>query len=481
MNIFSNNKVLYRNQCNQGSVNLENINLIDLNEHPKIEIKEFSANSSQKYFESSQNNQRRDHNYFIIKPLFQQQIKIDQSSQSFIDLDQESDQKIFQELFEQYQMETIQLDNQLDNYSYDYLLLFNHSQFYYKSNSFSYYQLSKNIIQLIGKLYDLQLDLNNNPSFLIQQGKFVIFLENKKFNLIGFGVEYCGKSKIKKYEGEFENGKYKQNELNKIIFQGSQSAPIRKIFIYDVQNGNLINKDHQNQNKQYEEKQIENWVKYNQQISTEDVKILKQNGRLTSSIIDSYVFYLNLQSENEYFTKVRDKSRKIYKLLLLTTALTTNFGENYTFQKAKDLFEEELLQFQEINYEIKKIYQQVGFPINKYNNHWYFILFDLNINKCLIFDSLINPNSFYNYDKYLIQTLQQLLKIQLLEIQLSQYSGQQIDNYSCGYHVCQFMKYCQKVQFQVNKKYSYVRTKIVKHLEKIIAKNDTEVKSQKQV
>ncbi|CAD8128431.1 unnamed protein product [Paramecium sonneborni] len=465
--------------------------LISYEEQPSInKTRSLSVNSRSNYFQNEVESktiqiineisiikqQTNKQNNYIFQNLQQKQnILLNQESQSIIMQQSQvikSNLMEFQEVCKSKEMQTILFQG---NKLYNHLLLFNHSQFYYNSESLKYEKLDKassNKFQLTGKLYDVKFDQNKNPKYLIQEGTFEIFLDKNLFILNGQGVEYCGKSNNEKYRGEFVNGKYKQNQENKTNFIRSQSAPIKKILIYDFQTGTLLNKDQENKQQNYDQKYIRIWCKYNEQISMQDIIILQQNGRLTSSIIDCYVYHLNLLSEEKYFKKDRNKQKTIDKILFLTSAFTTNFGDNYTFEKAKQLFEIELLQFQEMNFELKKIYSWVGFPINKCNYHWYFVLFDLKSGKCLIFDSLKNSISNINRNEKLLSTLSQLLQIQLLQIELSQYSGQQVDSYSCGYHICEFMKYRQEIQFEDNKEYQYNQKQIANILEQVITNKE---------
>ncbi|CAD8210120.1 unnamed protein product [Paramecium octaurelia] len=217
-------------------------------------------------------------------------------------------------------------------------------------------------------------------------------------------------------------------------------------------------------------KQVYNWCKYNQQISIKDIQILENNRRLTSSIIDAYVLYLNLESEKDYFSKNRKNRQNINRILFLPTTLTTNFGRNYTDQHTKNIYEAELLQFQDLNYDLKKIYTYIGMPVNKNNYHWYFLLFDLKQNSCTVFDSLQKPTNQMNVDQQLILALEKLLKIKQLKKQFSNFSGQQTDGYSCGYHVCQFMNYCKTIQFEPKVNYDFKLNEIKKKLLTIIKK-----------
>lgn len=62
---------------------------------------------------------------------------------------------------------------------------------------------------------------------------------------------------------------------------------------------------------------------------------------------------------------------------------------------------------------ITNIYQRIGFPINKNNFHWYFLLFDAETEIVQIFDSTLNSNYYFIHDKKLIDTLAECLNIKI--------------------------------------------------------------------
>ncbi|CAD8210124.1 unnamed protein product [Paramecium octaurelia] len=354
-----------------------------------------------------------------------------------------------------------------DQSIYEKLLINENLLFYF--NSQSQFQECSNTKQYYianGKLYFTEFDKDGNPKFKIQEGPFRVCLSKKEFVLDGDGKEFSGKSNLIKFQGQFENGIFKDDARN----QRSKSAPNKKIKIIDVQTGLQVNNNDQLNKYQHQFLQCESWCKYNQQISIKDIQILENNRRLTSSIIDAYVLYLNLESEKDYFSKNRKNRQNINRILFLPTTLTTNFGRNYTDQHTKNIYEAELLQFQDLNYDLKKIYTYIGMPVNKNNYHWYFLLFDLKQNSCTVFDSLQKPTNQMNVDQQLILALEKLLKIKQLKKQFSNFSGQQTDGYSCGYHVCQFMNYCKTIQFEPKVNYDFKLNEIKKKLLTIIKK-----------
>ncbi|CAD8212128.1 unnamed protein product [Paramecium octaurelia] len=145
-----------------------------------------------------------------------------------------------------------------------------------------------------------------------------------------------------------------------------QKPPLTKIIIIDVQTG------------------------------LQDIQTLENNRRLTSSIIDAYILYLNLESEKFIFQRKKQIDKISTGSQFLPTTLTTNFVRNCTAQHAKNIFEVELLQFYDLNYDLKKIYSQIGMTVNKNKYYCYFLLFDLKQNGCPVFDSLQKPTDQMN-------------------------------------------------------------------------------------
>ncbi|CAD8176836.1 unnamed protein product [Paramecium pentaurelia] len=357
------------------------------------------------------------------------------------------------------------------------VLLFKNIQFYYnKINSKmkdSNYQ-DVNIYEIEGFIYLTEYDIHFNPKYKLQRGIFLINLKERKFQLNGQGEEYQGKSTFIKHIGEFKNGEYISEPKNTINDQNTNQQTKRNnqkiIIITDVTTGIQYNTQ---KIKRKQQVQVQNfWCKYNQLISNNDLDILKNKRWITSSIIDSYVLKLNLDSEDKYFNLKFQERQKIKRILFLPTSLTTNFGVNFDKKKAIYLLEQELLEYSQMNLEITRIYKKIGFPININNFHWYFLLFDAEVEQVQIFDSTSNFNNFQIKNQNLINTLADVLKINIILKQIHKESGKQINGYSCGYHVCNFMKFCQEQQFNNNQKdYQYDEKHIIQILQKIIAKD----------
>ncbi|CAK63445.1 unnamed protein product (macronuclear) [Paramecium tetraurelia] len=337
---------------------------------------------------------------------------------------------------EQLTFRNIKEQEKLKQQKYDSLILSKNQLFYCKSES--YEKIDDKRIKIQGKRYLTELDINFNPRYLIQEGKFSANLNTRDFKFEE-GNEYLGKSNQIKPQEKIENQLQQQSEQNKTKtsqFRAQSLAPSRIII---REQGIIVNNYRNLQIKRVNKKV---WCKYNQQINERDETILKSKNWLTSSIIDSFVFYLNLESENQYFKTSLDKQEDIKRILFLPTTLTTCFGKSYDFKKAQDLFQQELLQFQEMNFEIKNFYTKVGFPINKNNYHWQFILFDYEKNTVELFDS-----SKYLFDQNLIKTLQKLLNLENAQVIENTDFGEQNNGYACGYYVCTFMLYFYQLQF----------------------------------
>ncbi|CAD8103134.1 unnamed protein product [Paramecium primaurelia] len=319
----------------------------------------------------------------------------------------------------------------------------------------------KNEIQ--GKLYSTQLDKNSNPKYNIQEGTFSFDLEQKLIKLIKKDKEYLGKSNILLHE----NTQKPQDETNKTKHQElrSQSLPSRKKIIIKEDGIIVNNRQIGEHRRQFQKLKI--WCKYNQSLNERDEQILKNKQWLTSSIIDSFVFHLNLEGEKEYIKqKENNDTKQINRILFLPTSLTTNFGIQYDIQKAQQLFQQELLEYQEMDFQLNLIYDKIGIPINKNNIHWQFLLFDYKKNCVELFDSL---SQSFKFDQNLIETLAQLLQLQNYKQKRLYYYIQQQNGYACGYYVCSFMYYQYRLQFDKNlEKYSYIEEQITKLLLDVI-------------
>ncbi|CAD8124537.1 unnamed protein product [Paramecium sonneborni] len=333
----------------------------------------------------------------------------------------------------------------LQQNQFDLVILFKNVIFYCRQDS--KLEIVDEKLTIEGKLYATILDNNQNPKYKIQQGKFALNLRKQDLNLIGNGIEYLGKSNIILNNNQDKPSKI-QN-INKSSQCRSKSQAPSKIIIKEE--GKIINNNNNKQSKftrgQIQFQKLPLWCKYNQQISVRDEQILINKNWLTSSIIDSFVFYLNLESDKQYFQKKLTDRNSIKRILFLPTSLTTNFGIQYDFIKAQDLFQQELLQFQEMNFELMRIYKKIGIPINKNNEHWQFLLFDYEKKNVELFDSLS-----FQFDDKLIKTLSKLLNLENCIINNKNDFGSQKTSYACGYYVCTFMYYQYKLQFDQNLK-----------------------------
>ncbi|CAD8214580.1 unnamed protein product [Paramecium octaurelia] len=179
-----------------------------------------------------------------------------------------------------------------------------------------------------------------------------------------------------------------------------QIAPQKKIIIIDFQTGLQVNNNDQ----------------------LKSIKIYSSNVKVGANItINFFKGYLDLENIDDqqaaslmlifciliskvkklYFSKKKINRQNINRILFLPTTLTTNFGRNCTDQHAKNIFEAELLQFQDLNYDLKKIYSQIGMPVTRKTiiGIFYFQI-----------QNRIVPTDQMNVDQQLILAFEKLLK-----------------------------------------------------------------------
>ncbi|CAD8129755.1 unnamed protein product [Paramecium sonneborni] len=312
-----------------------------------------------------------------------------------------------------------------------------------------------------GKQYQIFYDQNQNPIYKIEEGKFYIFMSRKNiFAINSKGKEYSGKSNLIKQEGSFQNGKPEEIQQIDREFQQMASPYSEKIIIKDIETGRQLNSGIKKNIFQTQAV----WCKFNQQLNEKDKQILSQRCWLNSSIIDAYVFFLNLENEKKYFNKNVKIRSQLQQILLIPTTFTSNLGTSYTLEKAQSLFQQELLQFQDLNWNLKLVYKCIGFPINRNKAHWYFLLFHLQDNIVELFDSL--PS--ISFDDNLVKTLEQILQLGQCIRSIKKDFCLQRDGYSCGYYVCSFMQYISNLSDNPNLKYQYNEVEMRKELLNVI-------------
>ncbi|CAK89347.1 unnamed protein product (macronuclear) [Paramecium tetraurelia] len=345
---------------------------------------------------------------------------------------------------------------EIKNDKYDKLMIFTNILFYYceertEQNQFNQYE---------GELYKTKYDEDINPKFVFEQGMFQINLEEKSFKLIQESIEQP--------IGITEDFDEKSNNLMNDQNDRFQDNNKRKIRINDADTHKQVNINHSGDNYQLhnQKKNQQMFCKFNQSLTTNDVNILSEKKWMTSSIIDSYVLYLNKSGEEKYFALQQEQRKSIRRILFFPSSLTTNFGLNFDLSKVKGLFDNEKPQFKQINFKLQLLYHYIGFPINKNNNHWLFLLFDLNSKKVFVFDSMNKNLSF----KEQIDLIAEILNVKNPKHILHQHSDQQKDGYSCGYRVCSLMKFYYENQFQETDEanYKYNEQKIIDELKTLI-------------
>ncbi|CAD8209516.1 unnamed protein product [Paramecium pentaurelia] len=345
---------------------------------------------------------------------------------------------------------------QIQSSNFNNLIIFINILCYYSEDSIKYNWNQPNQYECEVKLYQTEYDENNNPKFRFNEGKFLINLKEKTFNLIKSGICFQEQS-------NFINQDFGEDTIQKNRIQENKNQQIK---ILDPETNEQLNKSNRD-NYEYicqQQQNIQIWCKYNQQFSINDLNILTNKLWMTSSIIDSYVLYLNLSSDNKYFSLKQTERKNKKRILFFPSSLTTNFGDDYDIKKVRYLFESEKPQFKDINFQLSLLYHYIGFPVNKKNRHWLFLLFELSSKKVFIFDSLHRSKQ----DNKLINSIAQILNLNEIQINVHPHSGQQRDYYSCGYRVCSFMKYYYEKQFQENVQYKYKEDDMIGILKDVI-------------
>ncbi|CAK83686.1 unnamed protein product (macronuclear) [Paramecium tetraurelia] len=232
-------------------------------------------------------------------------------------------------------------------------------------------------------------------------------------------------------------------ESNKLIMKIS----FDKIEIYD-KDGNLkeIKKSFP-----FSSKHQSKDIMYNAIFRSKDFLILKSTGMwLTSNIVDSYANYLRLADEQKYFTsevEVRKKHRRTY---IFCSDYITNCSINTEFNKEKwlTLFYEQLSNFESIQYQFWKIYQNIIFVVNQ-NFHWFCAKLDLEESIIEIYDSLYSNPEKYERLILLFQTIfsEVMSTIPIFKIKIIREFPRQSDYNSCGYFSCIALNYLTEKQF----------------------------------
>ncbi|CAD8178309.1 unnamed protein product [Paramecium pentaurelia] len=302
--------------------------------------------------------------------------------------------------------------------------------------------LYKNLEAYTGKgfQYKVSYDSNFNPIYELYEGEFKNGLKHGQGKLFG------QKSENVIQEGEWQEDELKQNQNNdqnnnQKLQQNDDHPRNFKIIIKD---GDKIIKS--NIKIRENQRKIEQWIKFNQLISQNDIKILKSKNRwFTSSIIDSFVLYLNIQIDEKYF-KIDFNQRK--------QALRQIFVPSYVFTQMKNntkdiniqIFQNHFLEYKRIDYQIEKIYNRINFIVNRNNTHWFLIQLNLKNYQMIIMDSIINKEESYNNFKDILNTIfqQQITKIVISDQCIHQNNG-----YDCGPYTCLNMLKLSEIQLKL--------------------------------
>ncbi|CAD8090113.1 unnamed protein product [Paramecium primaurelia] len=302
--------------------------------------------------------------------------------------------------------------------------------------NYKYIRVNKNKIMYVNDkdnhytgvafVYKVQYDTDNNPKFEIYEGSF------NKGKKSGKGILYGGKSKYINYEGEWKDDQQKidqneqQNEV-KIDIQQTEVPKKKKIIIYE--DGELVQNDkNKNQNLTTFVSQPF-WIKYNQQYSIKDMDILRsETSWFTSSIIDGLVQYLNIQQENylkNFFKK--DTKRYLFCPSYLYASMSKDKIENNLIT-----YQNYILEYQPINFNLKTLFSRIYFAINKNNTHFFLIYVDLPSKSLNIVDSISKVENFYQTE---IEIFQNIFQQQITSIELKS-CIQQRNGYDCGPYTC---------------------------------------------
>ncbi|CAD8076460.1 unnamed protein product [Paramecium primaurelia] len=292
----------------------------------------------------------------------------------------------------------------------------------------------------IGFSYKVSYDSNFNPKYELYEGEFKNGLKHGQGKLFG------SKSENVIQEGVWQQGELKQNQNNdqNNNQQLQQNDDHSTHFTIIIKEDDKIIKS--NLKRRENQRQIEQWIKFNQLISQNDIKILKSKNRwFTSSIIDSFVLYLNIQIDEQYF-KIDFNQRK--------QALRQIFVPSYVFTQMKNntkdiniqIFKNHFLEYKKIDYQIEKIYNRINFIVNRNNTHWFLIQLNLKNYQMIVMDSIIYKEESYNCFKDILNTIfqQQITKIVISDQCIHQNNG-----YDCGPYTCLHMLKLSEIQLNL--------------------------------
>ncbi|CAK89979.1 unnamed protein product (macronuclear) [Paramecium tetraurelia] len=276
--------------------------------------------------------------------------------------------------------------------------------------------------------YKVQYDKEYNPKFEIYEGQF------DKGKKSGKGILYGGKSKFINYDGDWKDDQQhkeiqeqKQEQEGDVKIEIEQIVkPKKKIQIFEE--GKLIQIDKKNQNQIPFDQQTQ-WVKFNQQYCTKDMEILKKETVwFTSSIIDGLVEYLNIQMENQLINFLK---KDVKRYLFCPSYLYTNMSQD-RIQNNLIIFQNHILEFEPIDFNLTPLFQRVYFAINKSKSHFFLLYIDFPSKSLNIVDSIQKKENAYSTEIKIFQNIfqQQITSTNFISC------TQQRNGYDCGPYTC---------------------------------------------
>ncbi|CAK91325.1 unnamed protein product (macronuclear) [Paramecium tetraurelia] len=283
-----------------------------------------------------------------------------------------------------------------------------------------------------GFQYKVTYDNNLNPNYELYEGQFLNGLKH------GIGKLYGQKSENVYYEGEWKNDKMVSQRKEKFQTDQLERQSLIKFIIRD---GDQIVS--QNKRQIEKRKRVDDWIKYNQQISEHDIDRLQSKSKwFTSSIIDSFALYLNIKMEEKYFQIDPNERRQALRQVFIPSQIFTSM-QNEKKDGNQEIFQKHFLEYKIIEYKIEKIFDRVNFIVNRNNAHWFLIQLNLRNYEMVVMDSLKNKHQYYNFAK---DILNQIFDNKIKRITLSNQCHVQKNGNDCGPYTCIHMLEISEIQ-----------------------------------
>ncbi|CAD8184113.1 unnamed protein product [Paramecium octaurelia] len=283
-----------------------------------------------------------------------------------------------------------------------------------------------------GFQFKVTYDKNFNPKYELYEGQFLNGLKH------GRGKLYGQKSENVDYEGEWKNDEMVSKRQEKFQTLQLERQSLIKVIIRD--GDTIIN---QNSRQIENRKRQQNWIKFNQQISEDDIARLKRkDGWFTSSIIDSFALHLNIKMEEKYFQIDPNERKQAIRQVFIPSQVFTSMQNN---QKDinQEIFQKHFLEYKMIEYKIEKLFDRVNFIVNRNNRHWFLIQLNLRNYEMIIMDSIKNKLQYYTFAK---DILNQIFDNKIKKITLSDKCHIQKNGHDCGPFTCLHMLEISEIQ-----------------------------------